>query len=224
MQRLAESQRGRQSASIAQRLPRPWRGPARKRRPAMCPCSRSSSTPSTGAPLRAGRCRSSGCAQVPSPRSRHLLPPTIFHAPRPRQRASRRPTNGGRCSSDRASTREHYDLPSSTRSSRGTLRSASLLEALTPRPGMSRGCGRAASPSRRQWLRSRARPAADGRPPGVAGPVSNVLKHANDLIRYIDKCFAVVSRSADACHSRVLLPAAAALSLRRVDRLAVGGA
>jgi hypothetical protein len=193
----------------------------------MCPYSRSSSTPSTGAPLRAGRCRSSGCAQVPSPRSRHLLPPTTFHAPRLRQRASRRPTNGGGVPRTERPQEHTMTFPVVRRSSRGTLRSASLLEALTRRPGMSRGRGRAAdaaSSSRRQWLRTRARPAADEHPPGVAGPVSNVLRHANDLIRYIDKCFAVVSRSADACHSRVLLPAAVALSLRRVDWLAVGGA
>jgi hypothetical protein len=168
--------------------------------------SKPSSPPSSD--LGAGRCRSSGCAQVPSPRSRHLLPPTTFHAPGPRQRASQRPTNGG-------------GVPRTERPQEHTM------TFLAARRSFVASCGRhlaRSSSSHRQWLRTRVRPAADERPPGVAGPVSNVLKHANDLIRYIDKCFAVVGRSADVCHSRVPLPTAIALSLRGVDRLAVGGA
>jgi hypothetical protein len=193
----------------------------------MCPSSRSSSTPSTGAPLRAGRCRSSGCVQVPSPRSRHLLPTTIFHAPRPRQRASQRPATGGGVPRTERPQEHTMTFVVVRRSSCSRVAAGALLEPLTRRPEMSSGCGHAAgvaSPSRRQWPRGRARPAAHEHPPGVAEPVSNVLKHANDLIRYIDKCFAVVSRSAGACHSRVLRPTAVALSLRRVDGLAVGGA
>lgn len=45
--------------------------------------------------------------------------------------------------------------------------------------------------------------------PGIG---SNVLKHANDLIRYIDKCFAVVRRLLQVRHSCVPLPAVVALS------------
>jgi hypothetical protein len=117
------------------------------------------------------------------------------------------PRERGRCSSDPASTRAHDDPPGAT-----AIPFAS-------------SCGRClhrSSLAWRQWLRSRARPAGDERPPAIAGLASNVLKHANELIRYIDKCFAVVSRSTHASHSSVLLPTAVALSLRRVHRLAVG--
>ena len=49
-------------------------------------------------------------------------------------------------------------------------------------------------------------------PRGARRRISNVLKQANDRIRYIDKCFAVASRLADVCHSPVRLPVAVTLS------------
>jgi len=192
----------------------------------MCPSSRSSSTPSTGAPLRAGRCRSSGCAQVPSPHSRHLLPPTTSHAPRPRQRASQRPTTGGGVPRTER-PQEHTMTFLVVRRSPGAScvrHPARSSDAPTRNESRLRSRRGVASASRRQWLRSRARLAAEEHPPVVAGSASNVLKHANDLIGYIDKCFAIVSRSAGARVIHVFCSNRGRPKLETRRRLAVDGA